>query len=120
MKVTNYAAITAAVSTGTTPVYSAPIPAISLVQASAQLVSSSGSNAGAVTLQASNDLPPAGTTVPFTPTNWSTVPNTSQTVAAGATVLIPTTLLAYQWIRLAWVPTSGAGTITGTVVALGF
>ena len=120
MKVSNYPAIAAATSTGTTPVYSAAIPCTSLVQGSVQMTSSSGSNAGAVLLQASNDLPPAGTTAPFTPTNWTTVPDTIQTVTAGGIVLIPTTLLAYQWVRVAWVPTAGAGTVTANFVALGF
>lgn len=75
---------------------------------SAQAVFTDGAAAGALTFQASNDhLSP--------PTNWTTVPSTSQTVTAGATVLIPNTLLCYRWLRATFVSTGGAGTIAITI-----
>ena len=72
---------------------------------------------GTVKLQASNDFAPAANLQgAFSPTNWIDVPNTSQSVSSGASVLIPFTQICYQWIRVVWTYSSGASsTITAEI-----
>jgi len=72
--------------------------------------------AGTVKLQASNDYVAGANTGSFSPTNWVDVANTSQTVASGATVLIPYTQICYQWVRVVWTETTpGTSTITAEI-----
>jgi hypothetical protein len=94
-------------------VYSNAIPGDFILYGSAQAVFSSGTLGGAFKLQCSNDSVsnlPAGEA----PQNWTDIPNTSQTVTSGATALIPSLQVTYKWIRAAWVPSTGTGTITAT------
>lgn len=92
------------------------LPAVPVNQAfyvSAQVIQGDSSAAGTVKLQASNDLAPAGQLATFTPTNWSDISGATATVTSGGTVLIPTTIICYQWIRAVWtVGTPGSTTIT--------
>lgn len=80
-----------------------------LAYASAQAVFTDATAAGAFKFQASNDG-----------VHWNDVPNSSQTVATGATTLIPVTQVCYRQIRAAFVSTGGAGTIAITFEAQGF
>lgn len=76
--------------------------------------SSTGTAAGTLQLQVSNDQAPSGQALGFTPTNWSNV-GTAVTVTAGPAVfLIPATELAYEYVRAVYTD-STSGTATGTV-----
>ena len=88
--------------------------AISCAQIYAVSVQASFTNtpSGTLTIQASNDLGNA------TPSNWSTI--ATATVSSGALTLIQNTTICYQWIRVNWVNTSGAGTITVNINSQGF
>ena len=84
--------------------------------------SSSGSNAGTVKLQGSNDICAFGN-VPsaFTPAaaSWVDIPSAallgSGVVASGATVTLLYRDTCYAWIRAVWTPSAGAGTITAII-----
>lgn len=88
----------------------APIPANQLFAASVLATFSENTAAGTIKLQASNDAPIAGQQAPFAPVNWVDIPNATAAVTAGASVLVPMTQLAYQWIRVVFARTGGAGT----------
>ncbi len=90
---------------------SAAIRAEFITSISAQAWFSDNAAAGNVKFQASND--------PVSPTHWNDVPSTAQTVAAGATTLIPNTLCCYEWVRVVWTRTGGGGTFTVRVKSLG-
>jgi len=111
METRNYAAMAALVNSGT--VYSAAINAQFLLGATAQATFTDSTAAGTLSLQASND--------PGTPINWNAIPNTSATVSAGATTMTPiqSAPFAYQWIRVVWVSSGGAGTITCNLHGMG-
>lgn len=98
------------------------IDCYSLFRISCQAVFSDTTAAGTVKLQGSNDLSSANNLPDLqSPTHWSDIPNTSQTVASGASVLVPATEICYRWVRVVWTQTTpGTGTITATVNALGY
>ncbi len=110
MQIVNLVALNAVANSGTKT--STPIRAAFFYSMSAQAVFSDAAAAGAFKLQASDDPYNA------TPTNWNDIPNTSQTVASGATTLIPNTLCAYQWVRVVWTQSGGAGTVTARFKAV--
>jgi hypothetical protein len=87
---------------------------------SAQAVFSSNTSAGSFKLQASNDNTNANNLQLASPTNWNDIPNTAQTVTAGATTLIPFTQLSYRFIRVVFVATAAAGNMTITTNTQGF
>lgn len=91
----------------------AAIQANQVYAISAIAIFSDATTGGSFKLQASNDAPSANN-LPgaFTPTNWIDIPNSSQTVASGASAIIPATTLCYQWVRLVWTRTGGAGTLS--------
>lgn len=101
------------------------IDASQIVSASFQIVSSSGSNAGSLQIQFSNDLSTGLATDSngrLVPTNWSNL-GSAVTVTGGGLqkVEIPQSSYAgYRWLRAVWTPSAGAGTITVTVFTLGF
>ena len=113
MRFLNEVALAAASNTGT--VTSAAIDASNLFAASAQAKFTDGTAAGTLVLQGSNDLP-----TPGGPTNWSDIPNTSQSVSSGALTLVPRTEICYRYIRVSWTSSGGAGTLTATLQAQGF
>lgn len=80
-----------------------------LAYVSAQAVFTDVAAAGAFKLQASNDG-----------VHWNDVPSSSQTVASGATTLIPAIQVCYRQVRAAFVSSGGAGTIAVTFEAQGF
>jgi hypothetical protein len=71
-----------------------------------------GTAAGTLKLQACNDK--------LTPTHWIDVPSASQAVAGAGNYLIPKLDVAYQWLRVIYVSTSGTGTITANLKSIGF
>jgi hypothetical protein len=68
----------------------------------------SGTAAGTLKLQTSNDKPKAPnlSTVTFTVTNWTDIPNASVSVSGSGSYLIPKTDLCNQYIRSAFVSTA--------------
>jgi hypothetical protein len=93
---------------------SAAIPALNLFYCSAQ-IAATGSAAGTLQLQASNDDLKGYVT---SPVNWSNVPSASVAVSGAGAYLIPQTNLCYQWVRLVYTNT-GTGTISVVFKALG-
>lgn len=97
--------------------YSSPQELVQIFVYSIQAVIS-GTPTGSVYLQASadpltNNQPPGPT-----PTNWTTVANSSFTVAAAGTVMWNVTDVGYNWVRVGYTDSSGgASTATMTVTA---
>lgn len=91
----------------------AAIPARDIYAGSFMAIFSDAAAAGTMKVQYSND-PAAGKLIPnAVPVNWVDVPSASVVVAAGATSSIPMPqMFAFQWLRLVWTRTAGAGTIT--------
>lgn len=90
-----------------------PIAADQLFNCSAQIFFTDAASAGTLKLQGSNDFNKAGNFPgAFTPTHWNDITGASVVVAAGATSLIPKTDISYNYIRLVWTRTAGAGTMT--------
>ena len=112
MQYFNDPALVAATNTGT--VLSAAIDSRFYVNVTVQAEFTDGAAAGTLKIQGSND--------PHSPTNWNDVPGMTIAVAAGATVTTPTTAtpLCYQWVRVAFVSSAGAGTITANLHANGY
>lgn len=79
------------------------------INASFQAIFPNGDEAGTVKLQASNDQAPQGFAdlAGFMPTNWTDIPDTSETVASGAGQLISLANMAYRWVRVVWTRTGG-------------
>lgn len=115
MKIINIPMIS---STSITPSFnSAAVDSSQMLYISAQVVSSAGASpVYSVKLQASNDIAQAGAQPgAFTPTNWSDIPLATVSITANGAYLIPSTQIAYRWIRAAVTFTSGTG---NTVVNL--
>lgn len=91
-----------------------PINANQLFSASFVAQFSDGTAAGTLKLQASNDPEAGSTMVALSPdsASWVDVPSVTSTVVAGANVIIEKNPMCFQWIRLVWTRTAGAGTIT--------
>lgn len=118
MRVLNEAVITAGdISTN---INGPAIPSSFLFKASAQAVVAGSSPTGTLELQGSNDVSNGAIqgVAPFTPTNWTLIGSTVAVSAAG-TFIVPATDICYEYIRLVWLKTSGSGTITARVKALG-
>lgn len=101
-------------------VNSAAIDCSQMVTVSLQASFTDAAAAGTIKLQASNDHTNAGNLPTFTPTNWSDIPTATATSAAGATVLIAATNVCYQFIRVVWTRTAGAGTFTATLKTVNY
>lgn len=110
----------------TNPLNSGKIDARQVYSLSLVLTSSSGTNAGTIKLQGSNDICAFGNVVAaFTPTTWADIPaalvDGSGTVASGATVTLVVKQLCYAWVRAVWTPSGGAaGNITAIINTQGF
>jgi hypothetical protein len=98
---------------------SAAIDASQLIAASVQVIMTGSSPTGTVKVQASNDAPQAGN-LPYAPTNWTDVASLTVSVSAATSYLIPKFDCAYRWIRVVYTFTSGTGTVTAEVNAIGF
>jgi|SRR5579859_2437452 len=85
-----------------------------LIAASFQLYFTDGTADGSFEIQASNDLTPLGNfALNFTPSNWTTIPNTMTTVTAGSTGLVTLSVSAYRFLRVVYTSTTPG---TGNVV----
>lgn len=91
----------------------AAISSRELFYCSAQ-ITATGSGAGTLIIQASNDEPTNSTA----PVNWSAIPSATITVTGAGAYLIPKIELCYQWVRLVYTNT-GSGTISVVFKALG-
>lgn len=72
-----------------------------------------GSPVGVMSIEVSND---PGSLSPYdenTPSNWTTMANSSQNVTGVGTVTYNVNLAFYNWIRFVYTATSGSGTIAG-------
>lgn len=77
------------------------------------VVSGSASLDGTLRLQASCDVGPEATAV----VNWTDVPDTDEAVVSDGTFLWNIVGAGWRWVRLAWVWTSGTGTLAARVQA---
>lgn len=94
-------------------VVSAAVDARFLWSATVQAAFTDGAAAGTLKLQSSND--------PAAQTHWNDIPSATASVASGATTTTPilSTPLCYQWIRVAFASSGGAGTITAYLHTVG-
>lgn len=106
--------INAIVSQAAATVTGSPIPAMNLLYGSAQ-ITATGSAAGTLKFQASNDVPRSPTTPP---THWNDIPSATVAVSGAGSFMIPKTDLCYQFIRLVYTNT-GTGTIQANVKTIG-
>lgn len=78
-----------------------------------------GTPTGAFTLQASADPATnkvAGNQLPYTPTNWTTIPSSSQEVTAAGSVMWNVEWAGYNFVRLVYTDgSSGSSTAVITV-----
>jgi hypothetical protein len=97
-----------------------PMDISSVVAASAQVVMT-GTAAGTVKIQVSNDAPNS-TEVSGVPnvTNWSDVSGASVNVSGAGTYLIPVINISYQYMQIVYTKGSGTGTITVNVKTIGY
>lgn len=93
-------------------VTTAAISALNLFYCSAQ-IAVTGSGAGTLIIQASNDDIQNGP-----PVNWSAIPSATVAVSGAGAYLIPKTEICYQFVRLVYT-NSGTGTISVVFKALG-
>lgn len=80
-----------------------------MVTASVQAVTTSTA-VGTLKLQYSND--PGSPIERTVPTNWSDVPSATVAVSSAGVYAIAKLDISYNWLRLAYVATSGTGNIT--------
>ena len=118
MRMINQIALNAVASAASTP--SNPLLAEDIFNITCVATFSDGTAAGTLSLQGSND-PKGNNLAPnVVPATWVTIPGATATVAAGATtLLVPTNAVCYQWIRVLWAKSGGAGTITASIAAQG-
>lgn len=82
-----------------------------LINITFQTIMGDATAAGTVKIQGSNDNPaPSGNRKPFTPTNWSDIPNATSTIALGVGPLIVLQNVACQYMRVVYTRTSGGST----------
>jgi hypothetical protein len=87
---------------------SSPMDSSSVTALSVQAVST-GTAAGTLQVQVSNDPPGV------TPTNWSNLSGASVSISGAAVYLIPFVNIAYQWVRLSYTASSGTGTLSASI-----
>lgn len=106
MKTFNYPAFSAATNTTSA---SAAITARFITSVTAVATFSDNTTTGTIKFQASNDDAKNGT-----PTTWVDVPGSAATasVTSGATTTLGPVDVAFQWLRVSWTRTGGAGTLT--------
>lgn len=93
---------------------SAAITAENLFSVSAQIIAT-GSAAGTLKIQASNDNPANG---PSAVVNWSDITGATVAVSGAGAFLIPKIDICYEYIRFVYT-NSGTGTISVNAKALG-
>ncbi len=104
MQIANTLAINGVANSST--VLSAAISSRFFTSVSAVATFTDAAAAGTLKLQTTNDI------AVNSATKWVDVPSTSQTVASGATTLIPITQVCYEWLRISFASSGGGGTFT--------
>ena len=79
-------------------------------------VSMTGTAAGTVKLQASNDEPTTG----LPPSNFVDISGATVSVSAAGQFLIPKLDVCYNYIRAVYTATSGTGTVTAKIHMIGY
>lgn len=74
--------------------------------------------AGAIKIQASNDIP-VGNPNQFTPTNWADIPNATSTAAAGVAPAIVIPNMCFAYVRAIFTRTGGTTTVAVNMNQLG-
>jgi hypothetical protein len=69
-----------------------------------------GAPVGTIELQASDDNPPSGT-----PVNWTPITSTITSVSAAGTYSINYDFPGFSWVQLVYIPTSGSGTLNARI-----
>lgn len=77
---------------------------------------STGTATGTIQVQVSND-PPANGDPGITPSNWTNLAGATIAVTAASTLLLPRTASCYNWLRLTFTTSAGAGFLTANLVA---
>ncbi len=92
-----------------------------LISASFQAIFADTDAAGTIQIQASNDIPPAGTLpANFSPSHWSNIPSATTTVTAGVADVTILPQICYKWLRCTYTSTTpGTSTMTVTLFAFG-
>ncbi len=108
MNIVNNVAINGVTQTGT--VVSSAILSQFFTSMTVQAKFSDAAAAGSLKIQASNDA--------SSPTNWNDITSSITAVASGALTMIPPVAMCYQYVRIAFVSSGGAGTITARFKAL--
>lgn len=79
-------------------------------------VSMTGTAAGTVKFQASNDEPLSATA----PSNWVDISGATVSVSSGGEFLIPKLDVCYNYMRAVYTFTSGTGTVTAKIHMIGY
>lgn len=79
-------------------------------------VTTTGTAAGAIKLQVSNDEVEPG----VSPTNWSDLSGATVSISGANTYLIPAQNMSYQFVRAVYTVSSGTGTITANMHMIGY
>lgn len=98
------------------------IPLQQKYSGSVTAVFSDATASGTLKVQISNDKSLTAGLLPeqFVPTNWVDLSGASATVASGANAIIPKIDLSYQYMRMVWTRSAGAGTFQVNVNVQGF
>ena len=80
------------------------------------VVKMTGTAAGTVKIQASNDEP----TTAAGPNNWVDISGASVAVSAAGTFIIPKLDICYQYVRVVYTFSSGTGTVTASLHMIGY
>ena|SRR5271165_2313668 len=91
----------------TVPINSLAVNLDSIVSYSIQAIFS-GSPAGSLQLQSSDDTPLAQ--IPAA-NSWTVITDSVQGISAAGTYVVNVELPAYSFVRLQWIPTGGSGTL---------
>lgn len=81
---------------------------------SAQFVFS-GSPVGTLSVEVSDDAYQNMDNAPQTPTNWTVLANSSQSISAAGDITYNVNLAFYNWVRFRYTFSSGTGTINGRI-----
>lgn len=116
MRPTPVVLLTNGVMTGTTVLNSAAQQLVNIFAYSIQGIIT-GSAAGTIKLQASNDQAFA----PSVPTNWTDITGSSQSVSGAGTVMWNVlSNPSYAWVRVVYTNATGTGTLTLNFFGKGF
>lgn len=70
-----------------------------------------GAAAGTLKIQGSNDRATADYAQQQVPVNWADIPNASAAITAGGSQMIIIPVMAFQWVRVVWTRSAGAGNV---------